>query len=528
MTGLITLARRVALCTVLLGMLPGRGAVLAGPYMLHPCTGGCICIPNVQNYGYFNATWRRWPGEMRADLDFPQSIGAEVLPTPVGEKQLPPSKPKLGPGGVPLEGGVLPPEGVFPGRPGIPLLPEPPIEVPGQPPATTPTEPPVETPAEPPVETPAQPKVETPAEPPAGAPPEAPQQTPAEPAKDAAMVRPFLQNGWAALAEEPRGVPPLLGPSWLGSLPARSQGHINAPPSGGSSGTANGGPRGGLPSVGRSAQLQLPAEHPDRSVPYIGAASPRLGWQPASDGEMSRQESAPSGVAAGEPSHPEDMQVPSQTTGRMGPDVPLRMGNQEGLQSQALRANWTAALHPGFRGDMGRPINVYPSPGQPQPAMYQTPLESQATHSEYHSTGPSDGRSVGTTPPDLPGEQPTGRLPGTQPLRGAPVALDGYCPVELGENERWLPGNPRWPVLYQGRTYLFHSPTGRQRFLADPRRYVPAYSGNDPVLAVDGNRRVPGQTDYCVIYDGQLYMFANSATLARFKMNPERYTVGGR
>jgi YHS domain-containing protein len=77
--------------------------------------------------------------------------------------------------------------------------------------------------------------------------------------------------------------------------------------------------------------------------------------------------------------------------------------------------------------------------------------------------------------------------------------------------------------VYQGRTFLFRGPTQRQRFLADPRRYVPAYSGNDPVLAVDRDRQVPGRTTYCVIYDGQLYMFSSSATLARFKENPEQY-----
>jgi YHS domain-containing protein len=54
------------------------------------------------------------------------------------------------------------------------------------------------------------------------------------------------------------------------------------------------------------------------------------------------------------------------------------------------------------------------------------------------------------------------------------------------------------------------------------------YSAHDPVLAVEENRRVPGHTDYCVMYNGQLYMFSSSATLARFKESPEKYEVDGR
>ena len=178
---------------------------------------------------------------------------------------------------------------------------------------------------------------------------------------------------------------------------------------------------------------------------------------------------------------------------------------------------------------MGRPIPVYPPMERSRPAVYQAPVE------------PKAAPVVEQQPPEQIKEQPAepvaqaSRLPSTtsmavppQQSRGLPVALDGYCPVELGDGERWLPGDPRWPVVYQGFTYLFHGPAQRQRFLANPQRYVPAYSAHDPVLLVDGNRRIPGQTDYCVIYDGQLYMFSSAATLARFKEGPQRYIVNGR
>jgi len=43
------------------------------------------------------------------------------------------------------------------------------------------------------------------------------------------------------------------------------------------------------------------------------------------------------------------------------------------------------------------------------------------------------------------------------------------------------------------------------------------------VLLVDGSRQVPGQTDFCVTYDGRLYAFSSAITLKRFQKNPDRY-----
>ena len=66
-------------------------------------------------------------------------------------------------------------------------------------------------------------------------------------------------------------------------------------------------------------------------------------------------------------------------------------------------------------------------------------------------------------------------------------------------------------------------PEQQKRFQANPDRYAPVLSGNDPVLAMDENRQVAGRTDFCVVYDGRLYTFADASTLARFRQNPTRY-----
>jgi len=106
------------------------------------------------------------------------------------------------------------------------------------------------------------------------------------------------------------------------------------------------------------------------------------------------------------------------------------------------------------------------------------------------------------------------------------VALGGYCPVELSRNGRWTRGDLRWTVVYKGWIYRFSGSQQRQQFLANPDSFTPANSGNDPVLSVDENRMVPGQTAYCAQYDGRLYMFSSAVSQAQFNRSPQRYAAG--
>ena len=103
------------------------------------------------------------------------------------------------------------------------------------------------------------------------------------------------------------------------------------------------------------------------------------------------------------------------------------------------------------------------------------------------------------------------------PLR---CALEGYCPVQLQENDRWVAGNPDFQVAYQGQVFHFSSEAARKRFEAAPEKYAPAHSGNDVVLAVEENRTVPGSVNHSAVWHGRLYLFSNSATLAAFQRGP--------
>lgn len=625
MTGPIQLGRRAAICGAFLWVLQTSGAVLAGPCLPHPCGSRCVCAANVQGFGYFHTQWRQWPNEPRPDIRFPQSIGADVLPTPAGEKQAPLSPPGgLFPGEPPAVEGLLPPEG------GLRLETEPPFGAEPPVPGESLPELPKEKPAELPKETPAEPQ------------PEMPGDAPPQTSRETDVPGPLVQSSWAAPTEELRETAPLLQPSWLAGLPARSARHVNSPS------------KGEQPDAGHSAPLETPAENLGPETPVIGTESPerasrppattlrtesdeeangqdrdtshgapakapqdtamlspllqsgwaalaeeprgmpplvRPGWfgrlsadatrhaqVPATQRQPERSGSIPSKIPAGNlqpeipsaakglpKSSPEPLSGESASRGEshvletsgnrpsdrfdiqytppagpfgrgfssapdggVGHQNALPMGRREEFQSRTLQANWNAALHPGLRGEVDRATGRYPSVERATAVVHQSPVVPSLGHEDVPPNGPPATPALRKQPSDQPGRQPTDRSRDTEEVGRPPVALDGYCAVELGEKERWLPGNPRWSVVHQGQTYLFSGPAQRQRFLANPRRYVPAYSAHDPVLAVDRNLRVPGHTDYCVMYDGQLYMFSGSVTLARFQENPGRYTAGGR
>ncbi len=107
-----------------------------------------------------------------------------------------------------------------------------------------------------------------------------------------------------------------------------------------------------------------------------------------------------------------------------------------------------------------------------------------------------------------------------------PVAVGGFCPVELSLHGRWVQGDPRWTVVHKGFIYRLSGSVQRQEFLANPEKFIPANGGFDPVVTVTQRRNVPGQVNFCAAYKGRIYMFSSAATQEYFRNNPEPYLVG--
>ena len=102
-------------------------------------------------------------------------------------------------------------------------------------------------------------------------------------------------------------------------------------------------------------------------------------------------------------------------------------------------------------------------------------------------------------------------------------ALEGYCPVQLKENDRWVVGNLDYQRSYQGQMFHFSCAVAQKQFEAAPEKYAPIQSGNDVVLTVEENRIVPGSVRHSAVWHERLYLFSNSATLNAFQEDPARY-----
>jgi YHS domain-containing protein len=171
------------------------------------------------------------------------------------------------------------------------------------------------------------------------------------------------------------------------------------------------------------------------------------------------------------------------------------------------QANWNSALEPGMYPESFRSGTIYPATDMARQADYQAPVQSSGSgrlssgvvEQSFQQPQPSAGKSA------------------------PPLALKGYCPVELCRNGRWVQGDPRWTVIHQGVTYRLSGNEQRLQFLANPEQFAPANGGNDLVISVNQRRNVPGELSYCAAFKGRIYMFSSSATQLEFQKNPERF-----
>lgn len=109
------------------------------------------------------------------------------------------------------------------------------------------------------------------------------------------------------------------------------------------------------------------------------------------------------------------------------------------------------------------------------------------------------------------------------PPGSAPLVLDGYCPVTLSEQQRWVQGDVRYGVQHEGRTYLFTNADEQRKFLQQPHRYAPVMAGNDPVLATDNGQLLSGSREHGLFVNGRIYLFASEESLNQFERNRDRY-----
>ena len=103
-----------------------------------------------------------------------------------------------------------------------------------------------------------------------------------------------------------------------------------------------------------------------------------------------------------------------------------------------------------------------------------------------------------------------GALAGPQYVDASGHAVSGFDVVSYFEDGLPAPGRADIPAEWNGATWAFASAENRDRFLADPEAYAPAYDGHCAFGVAKGGK-VPGDPQLWRIVDGTLYLNLQSS-----------------
>ncbi len=87
------------------------------------------------------------------------------------------------------------------------------------------------------------------------------------------------------------------------------------------------------------------------------------------------------------------------------------------------------------------------------------------------------------------------------------LAVHGYDPVSYFENGPQK-GSKSITTTFKGVTYRFSSEENKQKFIADPSKYEPAYGGWCAWAMLDGDKTEPDPKTYKIV-DGRLFLYYN-------------------
>lgn len=214
-----------------------------------------------------------------------------------------------------------------------------------------------------------------------------------------------------------------------------------------------------------------------------------------------------------------------------GPGYPSAAGPQALADHRAndpqARPSQATTL-PAYPPYAGRPSAMQPEP--PRSPYGQREVPTQDPLLSRRETPPA--QNMRPWQPALPDSSPMAGDPAAEPpaMRAAevppgnpPLALDGYCPVQLTEKERWVRGSPKWGVRHEGRTYLFAGPEEQSRFYSQPDRFAPVLGGEDVVLLLEQGEHVPGRREHGGWFQGRVYLFVSEVSFQKFFADPHRY-----
>ena len=145
--------------------------------------------------------------------------------------------------------------------------------------------------------------------------------------------------------------------------------------------------------------------------------------------------------------------------------------------------------------------------------------EGYAEPTEFENFLVTTLRAEGRSP-----EQLAARSPSPAKVEKDPsIALAGYDPVTLLNDQKLVPGRPDLIVEHDGRVFRFANEADRAKFRREPDSFTPVNGGRCPVSQVDRGDLQAGDPHWGVVYHGHLFLFKDPADRDRFAKDPERY-----
>lgn len=254
---------------------------------------------------------------------------------------------------------------------------------------------------------------------------------------------------------------------------------------------------------GQTLAHSVSPQNPDRYVAMLSSTLPglaaaqqeatKIASQPATKWRASAPQSVPGYAVTAAPS---PAPVSSPTSNTPSPELSLPT---QGLTGGA-KAQFAGVRSDGLNLEM--PDQIAPEPPMnvavPAPVASALPKNVPAEKAEFE-------------PATV--EQPE-------------LAMQGFCPVTVINDDKWVEGRPDFGVIHLGKLYLFTSQEHMNTFLADPVPFTPVLNEIDVVRFFEERKIVPGKREWGLKdpIHNRMFFFADEAAMEHFYNEYERYT----
>ncbi len=248
-----------------------------------------------------------------------------------------------------------------------------------------------------------------------------------------------------------------------------------------------------LPALGAAKK---PAPATEAVASQIATPSPQSTSQvPQSTSQFAPPQSAPSYAASANPDTAVSPPSTADSEFSLPPSAPFKEG---------VKAQLAASRSEGFSLEMP----AQSAAAQAEPATASIEDVTPDASPKFAATKPASPSTASFKP-----EQ-------------AELAMQGFCPVTVITQDKWVEGNPAFGAVHLGKLYLFSSEENLKTFLADPIPYTPVLNEIDVVRFFEERKIVPGKREWGLkdpIYN-RMFFFADEAAMNHFYNEYERYT----